>query len=164
MPLGPIAHRRRPASARGDGRRVLRLRVQARNRRHCIDRARGRGPDFGLHDRRPARVELRASRPLRTTSRQKSSLRIFMSFHPEHYGNASGWAKVSHTRKDRAKPRYSAANHKRVRLDLRAIDRVIPSRQIGPDQDIGTHLADLFFADLCCAPLSLGARMKEAPC
>jgi hypothetical protein len=26
-----------------------------------------------------------------------------------------------------------------------------------------THLADLFFADLCCAPLSLSARMKEAP-
>ena len=29
--------------------------------------------DFGLHDRRPASVELPVSRPLRTTSRQKSS-------------------------------------------------------------------------------------------
>jgi hypothetical protein len=41
-------------------------------------------------------------------------------------------------------------NHKGVRLDLRAIDRGIPNRQIETHQDIGGKRGDVFFESLLC--------------
>src|SRR5271166_4000564 len=68
----------------------------------------------------------------------RKALRLFMSFRPERFGKLAVGRKCPRIEQAELSQGAAQENHKRVRLDLRAIDRGIPSHQIGSHQDIGS--------------------------
>jgi hypothetical protein len=131
-------------------------RGQLRRKRHCTDRARGRG---GFRPACPAPGKRRIAgfqAPAHDVSAEKLFAYLCRSI-PSITGTLA-------IRTGQTKPRYSAGNHKRVRLDPRPIDRAVPNHQIGSHQDIGNAPGRALLRGLCCTQSSLASEGRRSPC